>query len=248
MTLSDSWHKLLLGWSRLSRPGRHIAVVALTSFFTPSASATEDFVGGWAVLTITDAFHTDAGPSRWRYWIDAQARYFDIGSGTNQYLVRPAIGFKPGNNLSVWAGFARFRTRGASGAVVDENRYWQQLSGSAGEWLGGTVTVRARLLQRFINVSDDMSLLLRTLVRYEREIGDDGKRSLILGLEPFFDLRTTDWSGEPGLSQNRVFVGIGWRARDRLSIETGYMNQFLRVGDGEDIRNHLLVVNFRTRF
>lgn len=67
-----------------------MAVVAAVSLVTSFAGATEDYVGGWAVLTITDAIHTDSGPSRWRYWIDAQARYFDMGSGTNQYLVRPA--------------------------------------------------------------------------------------------------------------------------------------------------------------
>jgi hypothetical protein len=211
--------------------------------------AAEDFAGGWAMLTISDAFQTDTGPSRWRYSIDAQARYFDIGSGVNQYFVRPAIGFKPGDNLSVWAGYARFRTRGrSSGNVVNENRYWQQVSWTAGRWRGGAISMRARLLERFVDNGEDMALVLRTLVRYARPIGADGRRSLILGLEPFFDLRTTDWSGGTGIFQNRAFVGIGWRALDRLSIDTGYMNQFFWVDDGEDVSNHLLVVNFRTRF
>jgi hypothetical protein len=239
----------VIGKPLIARAGCLLVIVVLAHSFPRWAQATEDLAGGWAVLTISDAFQTDTGPSRWRYWIDAQARYFDLGSGVNQYLVRPAIGFRPGDNLSVWAGYARFRTRGrSSGNVVNENRYWQQLSGTAGRWRGGTFSMRARLLQRFVDSSDDMALVLRTLVRYERPIGDDGRRSLILGLEPFFDLRTTDWSGGTGIFQNRVYAGIGWQVLDKLKIETGYMNQFFWVDNGEDISNHLFVVNFRTRF
>ena len=236
--------------SSLTASAGYLLVIAVMAHGLPQqARATEDLAGGWAVVTVSDAFQTEAGPSRWRYWVDAQARYFDIGSGANQYLVRPAIGFKPGDNLSVWAGYARFRTRGrSSGNVVDENRYWQQLSWTPGRWRGGTFSMRARLLQRFVDISDDMALVLRTLVRYDRPIGNDGRRSLIFGLEPFFDLRPTDWSGDTGIFQNRAYVGIGWRLLDKLTIETGYMNQFFWIDNGEDVSNHLLVVNFRTRF
>ena len=210
--------------------------------------AADDFVGAWTVFNATDAFQTDDGPSRWSYWIDAQARYFDVGSGINQYLVRPGIGFKPGENLSVWAGYARFRSRNRAGFVVDENRYWQQLNWTSGQWNGGTFSMRARLLERFVDAGDDMGLVLRFLTRYVRSIGTDGKKSLILGIEPFVDLRTTDWSGGTGIYQNRTYIGVGWRVSDKLSIDTGYMNQFLWVDNGDEVSNHLAILNFKTKF
>jgi hypothetical protein len=231
-----------------TRPGiGALAAFSLALCAPGPVLAAADAPGAWAVLTVSDAFQTDDGPSQWRYWIDAQSRFFDLGTGFKQYLVRPAIGYKPGDNLSIWAGYARFRTRSASGGEVNENRYWQQLSGTAGQWRGGTITVRARLLQRFIDVSDDMALVLRTLVRYDRPIGDSN-HSLILSIEPFLDFRNTDWNGNSGLTQNRAFVGIGWRALDKLTIETGYMNQYFWADTAQNVSNHLLFVNFRTRF
>ena len=224
------------------------ALAAVVIADTSDSFAADDFTGAWTVFNATDAFQTDAGASRWSYWIDAQARYFDVGSGINQYLVRPAIGFKPGENLSVWAGYARFRSRNRAGFVVNENRYWQQLNWTAGQWNGGTFSMRARLLERFVDSGDDMGLVLRFLTRYVRPIGTDGKKSLILGVEPFFDLRTTDWSGGTGIYQNRTYIGVGWRVSDKLSIDTGYMNQFLWVDNGDDVSNHLLVLNFKTKF
>jgi hypothetical protein len=223
-------------------------IVVLGMAGSGHAVAADDSLGFWTVFTATDAFQTDEGASRWRYWLDAQARYFDLGSGVNQYLVRPAIGYKPGDNMSVWLGYAHFRSRGRSGNVVDEDRLYQQLSWTTGHWRGGTFSMRARLLQRNVSASDDTGLTLRFLTRYVRPIGTDGSKSLILGIEPFFDLRDTDWTGEAGIAQNRTYLGINWRISPKLSIDTGYMNQYVWVDDGQNLSNHLGVINFRTSF
>jgi hypothetical protein len=42
---------------------------------------------------------------RWRYWFDAQLRYFDIGSGINQYQLRPGIGYTISDNMVAHAGY-----------------------------------------------------------------------------------------------------------------------------------------------
>ena len=211
------------------------------------ARAWDESPGAWTVVTLTDTFDQGGEPSRWHYWVDAQARYFDLGSGINQWLVRPAIGYRLDNGMRVWLGYARFRTRGASGTVVNENRLWQQLDWTVGEWLGGRVTMRARLLERTVDVGDDTGLRLRYLTRYVRPF-DNGSKNFIVGIEPFFDLNQPDWGGKRGLAQNRVVVGIGWRANNHLAIETGYMNQILVRDDAPDIMNHLGVINFRLSF
>ena len=237
------------GYSRDCLGSLCVAIIAAAGIgAAPIASAADDNIGAWAVFTTTDAFPSDGGASRWHYWLDAQARYFDIGSGINQYLVRPAIGYDLRGSVQVWAGYARFRSRNRVGRVADENRAWQQLNWTAGRWGGGTVSMRVRLLQRSVNVGDDLGLVLRVLTRYTRPIGLDGKQSLILGVEPFFDLRDTDWSGSSGIAQNRTYIGIGWRLRDDLTVDTGYMNQFVWSDQGEDTSNHLGVVNFKVRF
>lgn len=224
-------------------------LIGVAIFCVPhQASATDDDIGVWTVFTATDAFHSQSGPSRWHYWIDAQARYFDLGSGVNQYLVRPAIGYRLDDSVQVWAGYARFRTSNQSGTVADENRTWQQINWSLGRWLDGTFTMRARLLQRHLSTGNDTGLVLRFLTKYTRPFGDDGKKSLIIGVEPIFDLKDTDWSGSDGIAQNRTYLGVGWHIREKLTIETGYMNQFVWRNSSENTSNHLGVINFKVKF
>jgi len=198
-------------------------------------------------FSTTDSFQSDVGVSRWHYWLDAQARYLDLGSGVNQWLVRPGLGYEINDNLKAWVGYARFRTRNRAGNVADENRYWQQMDWTAGRWNGGKFTMRARLEQRSVSVGDDLGVVLRFMTKYVRPIGGDHNISLILGLEPFVDLRDTDWGGESGLGQNRSLIGVGWRLGDSVSVEAGYMNQYIWIDGGEDRINHLGVLSFKVR-
>lgn len=185
---------------------------------------------------------------RWRYWFDAQARFFDPGSGANQYLVRPGIGYDLNDNVTVWAGYARFRTQSKSGDYADENRYWQQLTWTGARWDHGTLSMRVRLEQRSVSVGDDLGLVLRYMAKYTRPLDDTGKCDLIVALEPFFSLRETDWAGSSGLRQNRLAVGVAWKLSEKTSLETGYMNMYNWVDSGEDRMYHLGIVNLKMRF
>ncbi len=219
---------------------------ALAALCLPLTAATaENDLGAWTIFSTTDAFRSDEGTTRWHYWFDAQARYFDLGSGTNQWLARPAIGYRLDGNMKVWLGYARFRSRNRAGNVGYESRYWQQLDWTAGLWLGGNVSMRARLEQRDVSAGDDLGVVLRFMTKYVRPMNDS--TDLIVALEPFVDLVDTDWGGDAGLGQNRTFIGVGWRLGDGMSLETGYMNQYLWVDRAPDRMNHLGIVNFKVR-
>ncbi|NNL50297.1 MAG: DUF2490 domain-containing protein [Woeseiaceae bacterium] len=215
--------------------------------FPLSGAATENDPGTWITFSTTDAFQTDGQDSRWHYWFDAQARYFDLGSGVNQWLARPGIGYEINENVTAWLGYARFRSRNSAGDVSNEDRYWQQINWSAGSWNGGKVSMRARLEQRSISVGDDTGLVARFLAKYVRPIAKYQDTNLIIGIEPFVDLRDTDWGGDAGLGQNRVFIGFGRRVSDRLSIEAGYMNQYIWRDNAENRINHLGVLSFKVK-
>lgn len=228
---------------------RLLALVTIAGLCLPvCVSATEDDLGAWLIVSSSDALGAADEPGRWRYTVDFQARYFDLGSGINQYLLRPGIGYSIGSNLSAWIGYARFRSRGRSGNVSDENRYWQQLAWTVGRYGGGTVTMRTRVEQRSVSAGDDIGLVLRHLTRYSRPIGASGRTSLLLGLEPFVDLRDTDWGGESGLAQVRMSLGVSRMLSESLTIESGYMNQYVLADTGEDRSNHLGVVNLKISF
>ncbi|MDH3276284.1 MAG: DUF2490 domain-containing protein [Gammaproteobacteria bacterium] len=73
-----------------------VLAISVCGSLSAPAVATDDNDRLWTIFSTTDAFRSDDGPSRWHYWFDAQARYFDLGSGINQYLVRPGIGYELG--------------------------------------------------------------------------------------------------------------------------------------------------------
>ncbi len=110
-------------------------------------TAAEDNVGIWGVFTTEDAFDGAEGPSRWRYWFDAQLRYFDIGSGINTYQLRPGIGYTISDNMVAHAGYMYVHASNGAGRTVTEDRLWQQLTWNIARWRHGTLSMRARVQQ-----------------------------------------------------------------------------------------------------
>ncbi len=225
-----------------------LVVATLFSCCSLQAQAAEDDIGIWTVFSTTDVIPSDAGPDRWSYAFDAQARYFDIGTGINQYLVRPSIGYKPGDNLQFWLGYAHIWSRNRAGAKLDEDRLFQQINWAAGNAFGGAISMRTRLLQRTLSSSDDTAVVFRIMAKYTRPLTTDGSRNLLISVEPFFNLNDTDWAGQSGLIQHRIAAGVGWKIHDKLTIETSYMNQYNLRENAVDVSNHLAVINFKVKF
>ena len=222
-----------------------VALIVMCHAFSSLAFAAEDEVGAWAGFATTDSFGSSATGPRWHYWFDTQARYFDIGSGINTWLVRPAVGYEFANGKKFWVGYAHYRARSRSGDVADENRYWQQFDWSNRPGDRGRFAFRARLEQRSVSIGDELGHRLRLRALYSFAASADKRTNWIFSIEPFFGLNATDWGGDSGLRQNRTFLGIGWRIGKRLALEAGYMNQYVWLDTSEDRSNHLGVINFR---
>lgn len=116
-----------------------------------------------------------------------------------------------------------------------------------GQVLGGQITMRTRLEQRSINIGDDLGVVLRFATKYVRPISADGDTSLIVGLEPFVDLQDTDWGGDAGIGQNRTYLGLGRRISNKLTLEVGYMHQYIFRDTGEDRLNHLAMLTIKAK-
>lgn len=222
-------------------------LLALLGSFNNAALASEQSTGIWAGAVVAGNFPSSKGDSRWLYAVEAQGRYWDLNSGVEQYLLRPAVGYKLGSKLQGWLGYGRFRTNSNQGHF-DEDRFFQQLNWSAGELLGGSVKMRARLLQRSISIADDTALALRFMIAYARPITAGSSTQLLLRIEPWYDFLDTDWNGDAGFTQNRFYAGLGWELNDNLGLETGYMNQYLWRDSAENLSNNLAVINLRVTF
>lgn len=229
----------------LKKSGVALLAAAVLAF-GGNAAASDDAAGIWLAGTLTGTLGDNEG--RWRYSAEAHARYFDIGSGINQWLVRPAIGYTISKDVRAWVGYSRYRVRSRAGDIVDENRYWQELDWSAGVIGGGKLSVRGRLEQRDISVSRETQHVARLRLKYAFPMTDGAPQLLVFSAESYFDLNATNWAGDAGLAQYRLYGGVEWELGPGSALETGYLHQHIELESQVDRVNHVALVAFKGRF
>lgn len=207
--------------------------------------AAEESPGAWGVLDLAGPIGAPRESGAWNFAADVQARYFDIGTGISQWLVRPSVGYRFTNGVELRLGYSRFRSRNRRGEVVNEDRPFQDLNLALGQPLAGKLDLRARLEQRFVDISSEVSHVLRTRLRYRRPVGD--ALSIEGHYEAFHTLNDADWTGASRLVQWRLYAGAG-RPVGPVRIEVGYMYQAFDLEAAEDLGNHLAIVRLGYRF
>jgi len=216
----------------------------LAAAFTQSVLAADNSLGGWSILTVNTPLGAEGTP--WRFVYDGQYRAPDFGNDVHQTVFRPGISYRLDAGPTLTLGYGHFRTRRPSGQHVVEHRLWQQVGWTARRSERGTLTMRFRLAQRDVEVGNDLGWWLRYRARYAYRL--TGRWQASLFVEPFVDLTATDWGGDSGMRQNRVFLGLEHRLTERLALEVGYLNQYLWVDDRDNRSNHLAVLALNTRW
>jgi len=181
-----------------------------------------------------------------RWWFDGHLRYLDDSGGYNQSIIRPALGYAINPNTALWWGYAWINELPTSGApAFNENRMWEQLTWSR-KCQRASMLSRTRLEQRFVETGDDTGWRFRQLVKVDRPLDFQPRLSLVAWDEAFFDLNSTDWGQQGSFSQNRLFIGMGWKfsGKNKPKIEVGYLNQFLRRQSAVDQSNHIASLNW----
>lgn len=200
-------------------------------------------VGAWFALAGQGHLERGGEESRWRWWFDAHARFFDDSDGFGQSIVRPGLGYDLSENSTAWLGYGWILTDPVSAPAFDEHRIWQQYTWSSAQW-GGSFYGRSRLEQRFVETGDDVGWRFRQFARYTRPLEEGSGLALRVWDEVFLALNDTDWGANAGLDQNRLFAGLGWTFEDReyATLEFGYLNQYSHREAGRDGMNHILAV------
>lgn len=226
---------------------RTLIVIGMAATNVSNAIASDDDTGAWAILSTSNSIYRDGQETDWRYGFDTQFRHFNRGNGSNQYVLRPSIGYVLQNKVSLWAGYGYFLTDPDGGSSRHEHRWWQQVQLPARQYERFSLTLRTRLEERVIENADDTGLRLRQQFQAAAPIGN-GELSLILSLEPFFNLRDTDAGARSGFDQNRTYAGIRMPLANSASLEAGYMHQYINRSGAEDAVNHLGMLHLRVKF
>lgn len=161
------------------------------------------------------------------YYLEAQPRF---GKDDARAILRAAGGVRLGQDMSLWLGQGWIPYRlweGEPALRQGESRLYQQFlyTPKFGQVRG---QLRARLEQRFLPGTTEVSHRARVLLRGAHPVAAEGRLSLIVWDEVFYHLNSVANAPSAGFDMNRVFVGVGWKYGDHSSVEVGYLNVFMR--------------------
>jgi hypothetical protein len=208
----------------------------------PQLQALDDQV--WFALSANGPMKED---SRLLLWFDSHARYRDGVSDLGLTIIRPGIGWRLTDSTTAWAGYARVVGRRDNGPNVEEDRAWEQFTYPFVDLLGGSLTGRTRLEQRYIDSADDTGHRLRQSVRWTRPIGTSDW-TWIAANEVFINLNDTDFGADTGYAQNRAYAGLGWKPVPGLGFEFTYLNNHIDNPFGDNAKNNNFTVSMSLRW
>ncbi|MBW2462287.1 MAG: DUF2490 domain-containing protein [Deltaproteobacteria bacterium] len=177
---------------------------------------------------------------RVQIWFDNHVRR---QPGQTQLLVRPGIGLKIYEWMTVYAGYAWTPTFvDEPQEVQNQHRIWEQLILDLDPHRRLAFQSRTRFEQRFREGSDDVSLRLRQLARFDWELAPDSPFGITVWDELSLWLSDTDWGPTIGLDQNRIFLGPTVKVPALGHFEAGYLFVYRRRST--DVYAHVVLTQF----
>ncbi|MGF1544530.1 MAG: DUF2490 domain-containing protein [Parvularculaceae bacterium] len=196
------------------------------AFFTTTGPAAAQDTQAWTALFANGPAGDDDG--RLLLWFDGHARFTEDVSRLGVSIIRPGVGYRVNDRVSLWAGYAWVVSRADGRDNITDNRFWQQATYRIGEGGWGALTGRTRLEQRFLSTGDETGWRFRQFFRWIKPVGE--RWSATAWNETFVALNDADFGAEAGYDQNRTFVGLRWNATSRIGLEGGYLLNDLRGG------------------
>ena len=203
--------------------------------------------GGWLIGVAHGSLgRVEPKLERVRWWLDFQARFRDDADGFLLSLLEPGVGYDVAPGTRAWMGYGWVHVA-APGADSDTDQHWIWQQVTWGRRLGPIVLgLRPRFEERFSDRGDDVAGRFRQFVRITWPLPSTSRFYLTLFDEVLVNLNDADWGPRAGFDENRMFAGVGWRfdVGAKVSLELGYMNQYVQGSSSTQTMNHLAVMNF----
>lgn len=166
-----------------------------------------------------------------------QYRDHKIAGDVNQLLFRVGVKYRPTDYLATMIGYGFIHTEseGVPDYAFMENRVFQQGTLSHSLLQRSRIRHRFRLEQRFVEGQDFSNrfryCLFADIPFTDKGMGRDGWYAALYD-ELFINLADNDIM-KP-FDRNRAYVGIGYKIKDNLGIQLGYMRQHVGKNAGTD--------------
>lgn len=210
----------------------------------PAAADTIEDNRAWAMLVGEGQLI----PGKLRWYLEGQARFKDDWQRFDQGFVRPALNWQVSERSSLWLGYLYADTKTANGHSY-EDRLWQQYQYVSSKDAGNTWLFRSRLEQRFHDTDDKTAHRFRQLIRRSLPTSFSPALSYLLWDEVLINLNDTNWAGDQGFAQNRLFAGVLYKASASSRLELGYLHQYVDGSRGAaNQANHTLSTSLFLQF
>jgi len=195
----------------------------LTFLFTSFIAQANNPTGGWYMYFGNATIKN----SNFKVHYELQHRNRDLPTDLNQLLIRTALQYNINNQITFGAGygFVETETQGENAKKFTENRIYQEALTQQN--IGTTLLKhRFRYEQRFIEDTD-----FKTRFRYQLGIDipltkRETKRDFYATMynEIFINGEKLE-NSDSLFDRNRLFFGAGYKVKNNLNIQVGWMNQ-----------------------
>ena len=232
-------------------------LLCLFSFLFLSVGAQVQF-SGWLA-----SFNTFKLSDRFSLHFDAQLRSTDNWEQVGAILLRPGLNYHLNKSWVFTGGYmaniARRNMNGVS-SLLAEHRLWQQAIFNH-KINKVAVAHRLRFEERFIPRAKvdgddlqadgfDQAFRLRYFIRniFPLTAGKSFTEGPFLALQNELFLNTGDKSAVNGkaFDQNRLYGAIGYRLKNKIDLEAGYLNQYSNTRTSF-VNNHIIQLAFYKR-
>ncbi|WP_197042104.1 DUF2490 domain-containing protein [Sandarakinorhabdus oryzae] len=180
-------------------------------------------------------------------WAEAQPRFTQDAGRLGAVLGRVGLGVRLAHDIDLHAGYQFQHNNPAPGISSNEHRLWQQLLAPVLRRDNGFALItRWRLEERLIEGANDLGWRLRMQWRLVQPLHGKGTAGPLLQSETFVALNSTDWGARAGIDQQRSFIGWLQPLSPRLTLEAGYLHQYLNR-PGRNPANHVLNITLNRR-
>ena len=176
----------------------------------------------WTNMDITGAvFNSD----RWVYDLFSQARYNFAPGQYEQSRIEPALGYKITPNISLWLGDSVIIPNANN--VIRSNRIWQQLLWNVIPNNPVTIISRTRLEERQNYAEPQWSYVLRERLMVILPQIPTTPFAPVAFDELFVNLNHPNWVNSQVINENRIFAGVRILFKKTVSLDVGYLNQYV---------------------
>ena len=220
-----------------------LPVLGLAGASRPAAAAQVDHDGQlWINATAFGSIGSFA------VFAEVQPRFGEGISRLDQLILRPAVGWKINDAVTVYQGYARVETTPLGQRAFSEDRSFQQIGWEIGMVDQVKLSSRTRFEQRFQTNGRETGFRLRQMLRAAVPLTDETRGvAAVAWTEAFLALNDTDWGAKAGFDRLRTFVGLELPLAGKSTLEVGYTNQTVNAPASRVTMDHIVSVNFFVR-